>query len=594
MGAADYITKPFDLDELVLKVRQLSLATRGLRRRRGLGHAAGHLGRDAEDRGHAAAAGRACAARAHHGRIRRGQGACRAAAALPGLPRRRAALRRGELRRDHRDPDGGRAVRLREGRIHRRAANAQGRVRAGRTAARCFSTRSATCPWRMQVKLLRAIQERRIVRVGGETSIPVDVRIICATNQDLRARVEAGTFREDLYYRINVIHLRIPLLRERREDILWFARQFLREFGEAAWRRHGAPCRPRPSRPSSTTPGRAILRELRHCIERACILSGETTLEPSALFESWPENAIEQAHAAGTLEQYIRDCERGYIQQALRALPGPDRQHRCLPRHQSQEPVGKDEAAADPGQGPGRRGGLIRICTGGSKHGLVRSIRSRPCAELRRPLSGRARRQRRARAVRQRSRLDGRRCAPTALRCSVSWPRRRTHCVRCAHCVQTAATSQKTMRAARAATSPVLLGASQARRSLPGRAFAEPVVVFAPQATTGGCRGRRCPLGAISGATRSAAPGSARASALRELTCRGCLNAATAGSAVSSAARPWCEHRSAVGAQRRPPQHEPPAGSACRDARRRHESQTPANGSSGPRTAGRSRDFLSL
>ena len=190
-------------------------------------------------------------------------------------------------------------------------------------------------------------------------------------------------------------------------------------------------------------------------------------------------------------------------------------------------------------------------------------------------------------------RLGGRRYAPTPLRCSVSWPRRRTHCVRCAHFVQTAATSQKTMRAARAATSPGLagragpggpavrkaqavprtacvpahlLGASEARLLLPGRAFAEPLLVFATQATAGACRGRRCPLGAISGATRSAAPGSARASALRELTCRGCLNAATAGREVSSAARPWCEHRSGVGLQGRPPQHEPPAGSACRDA----------------------------
>ena len=207
--------------------------------------------------------------------------------------------------------------------------------------------------------------------------------------------------------------------------------------------------------------------------------------------------------------------------------------------------------------------------------------RSRSVAEVRRLLCGSRWARQGASGQAAALRLGGRCCAPTALRCSVSWPRRRTHCAPCGRCVQTAATSQKTMRAARAATSPALLGASQARRSLPGRAFAEPAVVFAPQATTGGCRGRRCPLGAISVATRSAAPGSARASALRELTCRGCLNAATAGSAVSSAARPWCEHRSAVGAQRRPPQHEPPAGSACRDARRRHESSRPRMAATG-------------
>jgi len=174
-------------------------------------------------------------------------------------------------------------------------------------------------------------------------------------------------------------------------------------------------------------------------------------------------------------------------------------------------------------------------------------------------------------------RLGGRRVAPTPLRCSVSRPRRRTHSATCGRCVRTASTSQKTMRAARAATSPALLGTSEARLRLPGRAFAEPAVARKASRTTGGLRGRRCPWGAISVATRSAASGSARESALRELTCRGCLNAVSAANGVSSAARPWREHRSGVGAQRRPPQHEPPAGSACRDARTLHE-RTSAKG----------------
>jgi hypothetical protein len=169
-------------------------------------------------------------------------------------------------------------------------------------------------------------------------------------------------------------------------------------------------------------------------------------------------------------------------------------------------------------------------------------------------------------------RLGGRRVAPTPLRCSVSWPRRRTHFAPCGRSVQTASTSQTTKRAARAATSPALLGTSEARLRPPGRAFAEPTMACVTSRTAGGLRGRRCPRGAISVATRSAVPGSARASALRELTCRGCLNGATAGSEVSSAARPWCEHRSGVGLQGRPPQHEPPAGSACRDAPNRHRS----------------------
>ena len=176
-------------------------------------------------------------------------------------------------------------------------------------------------PLAMQVKLLRAIQEKCIVRIGGEVAIPVEVRIICSTNQDLRARVEAGSFREDLFYRIHVIHLRVPLLRERSDDILWFARQFMGEFTEA----HGGQRRtlsPAAEQALVSYPWPGNLRELRHTIERACILSGQATLEPAALFESWPEQALEQAQAAGTLDQYIRECERGYIRQALQRCQG--------------------------------------------------------------------------------------------------------------------------------------------------------------------------------------------------------------------------------------------------------------------------------
>jgi len=99
--------------------------------------------------------------------------------------------------------------------------------------------------------------------------------------------------------------------------------------------------------------------------------------------------------------------------------------------------------------------------------------------------------------------------------------------------------------------------------------------------------GRRYSAGAISVATSSAGPGSARASALRCLTRRGCLNAANAVSAVSSAARPRTEQRSAVAAKRRPPQHEPPAGTACRDAR-----TSQASGCSRMAATGRKQRFM--
>src|SRR5206468_1975656 len=129
-----------------------------------------------------------------------------------------------------------------------------------------------------------------------------------------------------------------------------------------------------------------------------------------------------------------------------------------------------------------------------------------------------------------------------------------------------AATSQSTKRAARAATSPALLGAPQARCDLPEPRFAGTAAAFEANTNPRGLRGKGSPLGAIWVATSSAGPGSARASAHQHLARRGCLNAANEVSAVSSAARPRTEQRSAGYAQRRPPPHERPAGCPCRDA----------------------------
>ena len=170
-------------------------------------------------------------------------------------------------------------------------------------------------PPSMQVKLLRAIQERRIVRVGGETPITLDFRLYCATNRDLKEMVELGLFREDLFYRINVIQLRIPPLRERKEDVLWFARIFLDEFATKQGGGRRA-LTPRAEQALLEYPWPGNIRELRHAIERACIISADATLGQEAFFGDgltpWTPPA-----ADGNLGAYLQECERNYIGQAL-------------------------------------------------------------------------------------------------------------------------------------------------------------------------------------------------------------------------------------------------------------------------------------
>ncbi|MGH7278508.1 MAG: sigma-54-dependent transcriptional regulator [Candidatus Rokuibacteriota bacterium] len=124
----------------------------------------------------------------------------------------------------------------------------------------------------LQAKLLRVLQERAIRRVGGNDVIPVDVRIIAATNRDLRKLVEEGRFREDLYYRLNVVTMPVPPLRERRGDIPLLVQHFLQKYAGAAGRDvpHVAP-EAMAALTSHAWPGN--VRELEHAIERAVALA---------------------------------------------------------------------------------------------------------------------------------------------------------------------------------------------------------------------------------------------------------------------------------------------------------------------------------
>jgi DNA-binding NtrC family response regulator len=166
-------------------------------------------------------------------------------------------------------------------------------------------------PLAMQAKLLRAVQERKIVRVGGNTEIAVNLRLICATHRDLRKMVEDGAFREDLYYRIHVIQIKVPPLRERREDILWFAHRFLEEQAAKGERKQLSRAGEEAIL-SHTWPGN--VRELRHAIERASILTTGLLLEPEALFE---EGELPEPADNRELGSYLQGCEERHIRTAL-------------------------------------------------------------------------------------------------------------------------------------------------------------------------------------------------------------------------------------------------------------------------------------
>ena len=127
-------------------------------------------------------------------------------------------------------------------------------------------------PLHLQAKLLRVIQNRSVVRVGGSQAIPVDIRLICATNMDLEQLVREGLFREDLYYRINTVHIALPPLRERKEDIVPLAQLFLEHFAE---KYHRPLTGISPDAAAMLTEGRwsGNIRELQNCIEKAVILS---------------------------------------------------------------------------------------------------------------------------------------------------------------------------------------------------------------------------------------------------------------------------------------------------------------------------------
>lgn len=155
-------------------------------------------------------------------------------------------------------------------------------------------------PYRLQAKLLTAIQRRSIVRVGSNEQTPVDIRLICATNRNLRDMADKGEFREDLLYRINTIHLEIPPLRERKEDIVPLAEKFIARFGKQ-YDKGAVVLTPEAWKRLAQHPWYGNIRELEHAIEKAVIICDDGRI-PAELFPLPPKAGMPEK-AASTLEE---------------------------------------------------------------------------------------------------------------------------------------------------------------------------------------------------------------------------------------------------------------------------------------------------
>ncbi|MEK6814780.1 MAG: sigma-54 dependent transcriptional regulator [Nitrospirota bacterium] len=180
-----------------------------------------------------------------------------------------------------------------------------------------FLDEIADAPLTTQVKLLRALQEREILPVGGHAPRKVDVRLIVATNKDLKKAIEEGTFREDLYYRIHVIPVSLPPLRERKEDIPLLADHFLQKYAIQMNREiHGF--KPEALQRIMLYEWPGNVRELEHRIEHAVVMAAENYISPEDLFPS----RREEPGGFKTIKAAREEFEEEYVRNLLQITKG--------------------------------------------------------------------------------------------------------------------------------------------------------------------------------------------------------------------------------------------------------------------------------
>jgi len=176
-------------------------------------------------------------------------------------------------------------------------------------------------PLPMQVKLLRVLQEKRLIRVGGTEEIPVDIRVLAATNKDLKKEVRKGTFRQDLYYRLNVITLEVPALTDRRDDIPLLAYHFLKKFADAQSKGvQKISDEVMDILMAYQFPGN--VRELENIIERAVALCEGDTVQPNHLPPDLQQFTLRVHRPRQREFLTLEDQEKEYISWVLRKTKG--------------------------------------------------------------------------------------------------------------------------------------------------------------------------------------------------------------------------------------------------------------------------------
>ncbi|MEW6387679.1 MAG: sigma-54 dependent transcriptional regulator [Thermodesulfobacteriota bacterium] len=176
-------------------------------------------------------------------------------------------------------------------------------------------------PLSMQVKLLRVLQDKTLIRVGGTTEIPVDIRLIAATNKDLKKEVEHGTFRQDLYYRLNVVTLSVPPLAERRDDIPLLCQHFLEKFTEAQGKQITA-ISPEVMEILMSYEFPGNIRELENIIERAVTLSAGPTIEVEHLSPDMQQRLFQVQRRQKRDFLTLEENEKDYITWVLSQVNG--------------------------------------------------------------------------------------------------------------------------------------------------------------------------------------------------------------------------------------------------------------------------------